>query len=313
MFQKDDDNEAEPQLHKFTNAMLDRKTGPLVVSTMEDDALKYLTGHTKKEYKLIFEAALNEHGSCNWPYQSLPLTEQFLLCQMKYRLNLDFCFLGLLFQISNQSVSVIFKYWTDLLYRALNKIDFWKLRAKASNLYTVILDCTEIFIEKPSSAAEQQATWSSYKNNNTLKALIGIDENGTVIFVSDLFGGSATDNMIVKNSGILNYLESGDIVLADRGFEAIDALTEKGIALNKPPSKKGSQMTEEEVSSTRQIAARRVNVERVIGLAKTNRILTQKVPHTLFKDINKIFKILFYLLNFKPSICKTKNLPCTCN
>ena len=31
---------------------------------------------------------------------------------------------------------------------------------------------TEFFIEKPSSLARQNATWSSYKNHNTFKVLI---------------------------------------------------------------------------------------------------------------------------------------------
>ena len=37
----------------------------------------------------------------------------------------------------------------------------------------VIIDATEFFIEKPSSLARQSATWSSYKNHNTFKSLLG--------------------------------------------------------------------------------------------------------------------------------------------
>ena len=53
----------------------------------------------------------------------------------------------------------------------------------------IVLDCTEIVIEKPSSLMAQWQTWSDYKHNNTVKLLIGVTPNGTVNFVSRLWGG----------------------------------------------------------------------------------------------------------------------------
>lgn len=38
---------------------------------------------------------------------------------------------------------------------------------------TVIIDATEIYFEKPGNPEAQQLTFSSYKNSNTLKSLIG--------------------------------------------------------------------------------------------------------------------------------------------
>jgi hypothetical protein len=37
----------------------------------------------------------------------------------------------------------------------------------------MILDATEVRIQKPSKVDDQRATWSSYKNNNTLKTMVG--------------------------------------------------------------------------------------------------------------------------------------------
>lgn len=284
----------------------------LVVSNLTDDEIKYLTGHSKNEFNVIFDFVLSEHINVVWPYQSLPLKEQLLMTLMKYRLNYDFIFLGTVFKISHKAVSTVFRHWTHLLYGAFSTVNFWKTRAKAEELYTVILDCTEIAIEKPTLPEKQQATWSSYKNCNTFKGLVGIDEAGTVIFVSDLFGGAASDDVIVARSSVLDLLAEGDYILADRGFEATDALAEKGIILNKPPKKKGEQMSEEDVARTRALASRRVNVERIIGLVKKNRILTQKVPHHLFDVISRIFRLLFMLVNIKPSICQSIDPICKC-
>ena len=59
---------------------------------------------------------------------------------------------------------------------------------KVFNNYSV--DATEISIEKPNNPETQQVTFSSYKNSNTLKALV---PNGSISFVSTLNGDSISD------------------------------------------------------------------------------------------------------------------------
>lgn len=51
---------------------------------------------------------------------------------------------------------------------------------------TIIIDATEIYFEKPSNPAAQQIAFSSYKNTNMLKALVGIIPKGVISFVSEL-------------------------------------------------------------------------------------------------------------------------------
>ena len=57
----------------------------------------------------------------------------------------------------------------------------------------VIIDGTEFYIEKPSSLARQSATWSSYKNHNTFKVLVGLSLDGTMVNISHLYEGSMSD------------------------------------------------------------------------------------------------------------------------
>ena len=71
----------------------------------------------------------------------------------------------------------------DLLERLL------PVESKSYPSTRIILDCTEIFIEVPSSMTAQSQTWSEYKHHNTWKALIGISPNGAITFVSKLWSG----------------------------------------------------------------------------------------------------------------------------
>ena len=62
-------------------------------------------------------------------------------------------------------------------------------------------------------------TFSSHKNDNTYKALIGISPSGAITFVSKLFPGSISDKQLTCKSGILDLLEPGNSVMADKGFD----------------------------------------------------------------------------------------------
>ena len=82
----------------------------------------------------------------------------------------------------------------------------------------VIIDCTELFIEKASSVRSQSATLSHYKHYNTAKGLVRISPSGLISFVSDLYAGRTSDKQATVDCGILNLLEPGDSIMADTGF-----------------------------------------------------------------------------------------------
>ena len=83
----------------------------------------------------------------------------------------------------------------------------------------VIIDCFEVFIERPSNLLARAATWSTYKHHNTAKFLIGITPQGVMSYISDVWGGRVSDKYLTEHCGILAKLLPGDIVLTDRGFD----------------------------------------------------------------------------------------------
>ena len=59
---------------------------------------------------------------------------------------------------------------------------------------TCIIDCSEVFIERPASMLACFQTYLDYKSHNTFKFLVAISPTGAVIFVSKCWGGRVSDN-----------------------------------------------------------------------------------------------------------------------
>ena len=113
-----------------------------------------------------------------------------------------------------------------------------------------------------------------------------------------MWSGTVSDRFITEKSGFLQYLEPGDNVMADRGFE-ITSILSPGVGLNIPPFKGSrAQLTAEEVTETIHIASVRIHVERAIGRIKNYHILDGTLPLTLAHIADHIFSVCSYLTNF---------------
>ena len=154
----------------------------------------------------------------------------------------------------------------------------------------VIIDATEVYIEKPSLLNLQYITFSNYKNNNTFKGLIGISPSGAITFVSSLFSVSISDKELTRQSGILALLEKGDSLLADRGFDIKADLILLGVELNIPLFLKGkSKLSEKEMVETRCITSVRIHVERAMEHIKNYHIFDKDIPSPLTNLADQIF------------------------
>ena len=111
-------------------------------------------------------------------------------------------------------------------------------------------------------------------------------------------GGRCSEKAIVKDCGILQLLEEGDSVMADRGFEIHYLLAKKKVYLNIPPFMRcKDQLSPEEEDKTRDVASVRIQVQRAIERAKNYNILTQIIPKFLslwHKTSTNFGKYVFY-------------------
>lgn len=240
-----------------------------------------------------------------------PINEFFLtLCRLK--LGLKEQDLAYRFQIAQSTVSRIITTWLNFMFYKFKEVPIWPSRQSIDHFMPdcframypctrCIIDATELFIEMPSNPSAQQLTFSSYKNHNTLKALVGITPSGAVCFISDLYGGNISDKKLTVECGILKLLESGDSIMADRGFTIEDVLP-PGVSLNVPPRlNETGQLTENERTTTRRIASVRIHVERAIERIKNYNIL-RLIPNNMHNSANQMFFVCAMLTNFLPPL-----------
>lgn len=232
---------------------------------------------------------------------------------MKLKLATPLKDLSYRFNISISQVSVIFHLWLDVMSRELKQLIVWPdhgiimktlpecFKSQYSRT-SCIIDCSEVFIDRPSSLSARAETYSKYKSHYTVKFLVAISPTGAIIFVSKCWGGRVSDRHLTVHSGFLDKLTYGDLVLADRGFDIADDLALVGASLATPPFTRGKpQLSRREVDTARALSCVPIHVERAIGRMK---ILQSTLPIKLIKRPNEtdytilLIKYLLYILPF---------------
>ena len=232
--------------------------------------------------------------------------DEFFLVLLRLRLNLLERDLGHRFNCSTATISRVCTAWLPFLKAQLYPLITWPSRElinlhmpkqfkEVYPLTRVVIDCTELFIETPSSLNIQSSTWSSYKHHHTFK---GISPTGACIFVSSLYTGGISDQELTRRCGILDLVQSGDSVMADKGFDISYDLLICGCRLNMPPFVKGGHMSKSNVVKTRKIASLRIHVERAIGRVKQYHILTSVIPLSIAPYVDSIWFICCALIYF---------------
>ena len=289
--------------------------------------LMFFTGFSNHKQLMEFFEWLKPLGQqMSYPYSvsksgiGLARNRRLIMCD-EFFLTLCRLHAGLLeqdladrFRISLATVSRVFLAWLNLLYVVLGSISVWPSRAAIDYFMPatmkanfpnvrVIIDCTEIFTQKPSSLVANSQMYSSYKSHSTFKVLVGIAPHGPFTFISSLFTGSISDVELTKVSGLLDLLQPGDAVMADKGFTIGKLLAEHDVGLVIPHflSARG-QFTSDEVAQNDAITACRVHVERAIRRVKENRILQGIIPLSMLGSINQIWTVCCLLSNFRGSL-----------
>ena len=224
--------------------------------------------------------------------------EELILTLVRTRKGFDVHFLADTFGISGGQVSRVYNTWITFLSAELSFLVPWPSRAAIQKVLPkrfkkfknirVIIDCCEFYIQKPLIPESQKTTWSSYKHYNTAKLLVGITPTGVISFIPPLWTGSTSDKEMVRSSGLVNYLEEGDAVMADKGFLVRDLLAFKKIKLISPAYCRGPRLSSKAVTHTRRVAALRSHVERSILKLKHFRFLSGVIPLLLKPMLDRI-------------------------
>jgi hypothetical protein len=243
--------------------------------------------------------------------RSLSLIDQFFMFMCRIRQGFPEQDLAVRFNISQTSVSRILITWANYLYAMFGSLRIWPSRRVVDQNMPVcfkctypntrvILDCTEIKVQTPSSKVLNSEIYSNYKSHATFKSLVGITPFGSVSFVSSLYTGCISDKDITAKSGIIDLIEENDQVMVDKGFLIQDLLETKRATVVIPPflGNKG-KFSQEEVSKTHEIARLRIHVERAIRRIKEYHIFDGVIPLNLAPSINQIWTVCAILTNFR--------------
>ena len=198
---------------------------------------------------------------------SLNPDDEFLLTLMRLQLGLLNENVAERFDILPTKSSFSFTTWIKLFSKLLKNLVAWlfweAIRDNlseafikiANNKCWVILDCAEVFIERPKPLDCQAATWSDYKHHNIIKFLVGISPSSIITFLSPCYGGWASDKFINKESGFDDLLERDDEVMVDRGFQI-----------------------PEDLEKAKETANLQIHVERAINRKKIIELLKEHCP-----------------------------------
>ncbi|XP_071173225.1 uncharacterized protein [Mytilus edulis] len=273
---------------------------------------------TATRMKTVYYKSSEEPSNRGRPKSMDPIDELFMfLCRLRCGFLTED--LSVRFNIHASTVSRKIITWTNYLYFILGGINIWPSRGKIMEhmpqdfklLYPstrVIIDCTEIFTERPSSLALASKTFSSYKSHNTWKGLVGISPHGAITFISALYSGCMSDIEITKHSGLIDLLEPGDQIMADKGFILNKLLKDTGVSIATPHFLcSDGQFTPSQIEDNQKIASLRIHVERHIKRAKEYRLLQYTVPLSLAGSVNQLWTVANLLTLFRRPLIKQKN------
>lgn len=249
--------------------------------------------------------------------------EVLLMTLQKLRHDATYKSLGIAFEISPTTSAKYFLSTIYTMFTVFHDVVHWPeretlkrhtpqcFRDSFGESITTIIDCFEIKGERPANPVAAAQQWSEYKKSCTVKYLIAISSSGYIMFVSNGFGGRASDKLITESCGFLEHIIEGDIVMGDRGFLIQNELQKKKATLCIPAFRKsGNQLLAVDTERTRNVANVRIHVERIIAnLRNKFNIIKDRVPMTLVVRkhnghmlMDMIVRVAAILVNLCPEI-----------
>lgn len=240
--------EAPPADHTYATERPPMALKTMSYRTLTSDDILFYTGVPVAVFDRLVLALKSQDTTVR---KTLPVEDQLLLTLMRLRLGLLCGDIARRLGVSTAYVSVTFSRVLDQLVKIMEDVVVWlprsRLQASMPESFrnseykctTCIFDCTEAQMQRPRKLRARSQSYSPYKGTNTVKFLTVIAPNGIIMFVSDVYGGRASDKFIVRTCGVQEFLIPGDEIMADRGFKLEPYLEAQGIKMNRPAFTKG--------------------------------------------------------------------------
>lgn len=232
---------------------------------------------------------------------------------MKLYHNILYSLLSVLFNIHRTTVSGLCSHALQILAVVLREAIVWPEKDNIQKNLTayfqehrdtrVILDCTQIEIQRPQDLTSRILSYSNYKKMYTAKVLIGETPGGLISFLSKSYGGRASDVHITKDSGVIRLCSQVmDTVMVDCGFLIDDLCTAANVKIVKPPFLRGkAPYSEAEASDNIAIARARVHIKRGIQRMKRFKVL-KKINLELLPCVDQVLTVIAGVVNLSKQI-----------
>ncbi|XP_015188686.1 PREDICTED: uncharacterized protein LOC107072892 [Polistes dominula] len=241
------------------------------------------------------------------------LREMILMTCMKLKQNLSYTVLAILFKCSKDTCKDIIFDMINNLNLCLKPVIYWPTKYnilknmpgcfRGFENVRVVIDFTEIRIQRPSKLCCQLQTYSYYESTYTVKFMTGMTPAGLISFVSKPYGGRVSNNMIFEQSNLLKKMDKKDALLADKGF-TVDNLCKQHDVTFVSPLFIGdkTQFSKTETLLNHNIARARVPIERSNQRLKCFNILSNTMPMCLLSKVEEIFNVTCGLVNLSAPI-----------
>ena len=136
--------------------------------------------------------------------------DEFVLVLMKLSRALTNQDLAYRFGTHVTKVTKVFHRWIDLMAVILKPSIAWPDKGMVLSTLpesfkphyrhaTCIIDCSEVFIECPTSLVARAQTYSNYKSHNTVKFFVAISPTGAIMYTSKRWGGRVSNKHLTRN------------------------------------------------------------------------------------------------------------------
>ena len=188
--------------HSITNIQAFKFGANLILENDRKTCFYVYTGlPTYKVFRTLFDL----HPYHSFLQRSVPNIDHFFATLVYLHLHTPVEDLAPQLQISQPNVSCMFHSWIETMYHNLQPLVTWPdtetLQQNMPDAFRkhfsrvkCIVDCFEIFTERPLSFQARGATYSNYKKHNTVKVFIAVSPTGAITFISKACTGRVSDS-----------------------------------------------------------------------------------------------------------------------